>query len=129
MIKEEEIENIMEKLKKIDLEDMLQVIISLTSALGQFIRKIGEIEKEFPDALKMIEKLGKNPKIWEVIADKAPPEILGTLFKIGVKLSTLSRINDISKLNPDEKIETGKMLESLAKDFKKLLIKLKEEES
>lgn len=124
MSKEREIEDIMEKLRGINLKDLLQTIAYVILTFGQFIRKMGEIEKDFPDALEIMENLGRNPKIWEVIVDKAPPEILGILFKIGVKLLTLSSIKDINKLTPNEKIETGKMLESIAEDLQKLLTKL-----
>lgn len=104
-----------------------EAIILYFKSMGTFTKKIGEIEKNYPEAFKTITELA-SPEILVDFAKKAPPEIVAKMFEIILTASSLSARmkKGMMELTSDEKIEIGNQMIKLANDLSELMKKAEE---
>lgn len=105
-----------------EIDEFINVSIVYLKSLGTFAKKIGEVEKKHPEALKIMEKIS-SPEILTEFVSKAPPEIVVGMLKILIRASSLSTKmgKDLSALTADEKISVGKELIALANEMSELM--------
>jgi len=110
-----------------EIKEFIDVSIVYLKSLGTFAKKIGEVEKRYPEALKMMQHIS-SPETLTGFVSKAPPEIVVSLLKIFIRASSLSTKmgKDISELTADEKIELGKELIALANEMSGLMKRAEE---
>lgn len=112
-----------------EMKEFVKASILYLKSMGTFAKKVGEIEKRYPEAFKIMEKLSSPDTLTEFVT-KAPPEIVVSMLKIFIRAGSLSSKmgKRMDTLTPDEKIDLGKELVALANDLSDLMEKLKEKE-
>jgi len=120
---EERMKRALELVDKIDLPSLVKVFSSLLRAYGGFAKAIGTLQRDQKDSYEALQYLGEMaPDFLGRLIEKAPPEIIGTLMKIFVRMATLTtKLNQLMDLPPEEKIRLGESLLEFANDFEKLL--------
>jgi len=121
---EEEIEEFKERFKKIDPDNLLDMVVEILNIYGSFVEKFGSVQKKYASEFELFDVFAKrplSPEIINMIVDKASPETAGIMLKIMLKLNTITpQMNRLMELSAREKIELGKTIKSIAKDFSKL---------
>jgi len=106
-----------------EFPNFMREFISMVSAMGTFLKTMGNIEKRNPALLENMKNFS-SPENLELFVEKAPPEILGLLFKTMIRFTKLSQIKDVMLLSPDEKIQVGEEMEKVSQDLSDLLKKI-----
>jgi len=109
---------------KDEIKELAEMYKYLLEAYGLFAETLGKIQKTHENAyasMFSLEAAAKFPELLSELSEKKP-ELSKLLTNIFVKLATsLPVLNNLMNLPADEKIQLGKNLKSLAKDFKELL--------
>lgn len=110
-----------------EMKEFIETSIVYLKSMGTFAQKVGKVEKKYPEALEIMEKIS-SPEVLTEFVSKAPPEVVVTILKIFIKAGGLSSKLDkgMGKLTADEKIEVGKELIALANDLSDLMKKVEE---
>jgi len=105
---------------KKEIATFAEAFILYLKNMGKFAKKIGEIEKEYPEAFKIMEELS-SPQTLAEFVKKAPPEIVVKIFGFFLRASALSAKmkKGMLELTADEKIELGNEMIKLANDLSK----------
>jgi hypothetical protein len=113
---------------KIDMKGVFSVFTSLLRAYGIFSKALGTIEQTDASSYEALMYLGQNaPQIMSILAKKSPPEEFGTFMQLTLKLIEITpKMEKISTLSAEEKIQLGTELESIANEYDALLKKLEE---
>jgi len=107
-------------------DKLINLQIEFMSSYGRYLKAIGEFEEFTGKSVYDFVKEAFRPEILGELARSIPPDILGEFFAITFEMISLtSRIRDISKLKPKEKIEIGERFIELSKRLQKLIEKLK----
>jgi len=119
---EEEVKKIAELSRKIDLKVMVTWIAKMTEEYGRFLETLGGLEKESTDAFEAVKTIGRSPAFIEKIVEDSPPELVGSFMKMMLKLAVVDAdMKRITELPGDEKIRVGRMLQTLASEYRNLL--------
>ena len=120
-------ENNTKKKMTSEIEEFIEASILYLKSMGAFAKKVGEVEKKYPEAFEMMEKMSSPEALTEFV-EKLPPDILVTMLKLLIRAGGVSSKmrKEMSELTPDEKIEIGKELIAMANDISKLMKKTKE---
>jgi len=115
--------------KDIDVFTLMDLIVDLLRAYGNFAKSVGEIQNRSPDAYKVILEFGRAaPEILRSVAERSPPEVIGTYVQVSHRLVELQeKMNNIMQLSPSEKTELGEELVNIANEYEQVLAKIKEE--
>lgn len=127
MSKNSEQKTISKEEMPVEMKEFAMAFILFLKSMGTFAKKIGQAEKKYPEAFKMMEKIS-SPEVLTEFVSKAPPQVVVTTLKIFIRAGSLSSKmkKEMSELTPDEKIELGKELIALADDLSDLLKKAEE---
>ena len=106
---------------KAEMAEFVEVFILYLKNMGKFAKKIGEIEKKFPEAFKVMGDLA-SPEVLAEFVKKARPELVVKLFEFFLRASALSAKmrKGMSELTADEKIELGNEMIRLANSLSDL---------
>lgn len=132
LVSEETIKTAAEKVgqlaDKIDMKGIFYVFTALLRAYGDFAKTLGKIEKTNSASYEAIFYLGQNaPQIMSILAKKSPPEEFGAFMQLTLKLIDITpKLDKIVMLPPEEKIQLGTELESIANEYDSLWKKLEE---
>lgn len=126
---DEETKKILAIADKIDPFSLMDVVVSLLRAYGNFAKAIGDIQSKSPEAYELIIEFGKSaPEILKRIAERSPPAVIGTYVQVSVRLLELQdKMNNIMQLSPEEKMKLGEELVDIANSYEQVLVKIKEE--
>src|SRR3989304_175203 len=104
------------------IKEFIEVSIEYLKSLGQFALKIGETEKKFPNAFKIMQAIS-TPENMAILVSKAPPKMVAKMVEFLLRASslTLKMNRNINDLTPDEKIALGNELIKLATDVATLM--------
>lgn len=111
------------------IKEFIEAFIEYLKGLGAFALKIGEIEKQYPHAIKMMTEMASPENLANFIS-KAPPKIIVKMFEFMLKASSLSvrMQKNFNELTADEKIEVGNEMLQLAKNAAALMREAEETE-
>lgn len=109
------------------IKEFIEAFIEYLKGMGAFAIKIGETEKRYPNAFKMMAEMASPEKIADFIS-KAPPEIVVKMLEFIIRASSLSikMQKGLNQLTADEKIALGKEMIDLAKSVSGLMKKAEE---
>lgn len=104
------------------IKEFIEVSIEYLKSLGQFALKIGETEKKFPNAFKLMQIMS-TPENMATLVSKAPPKLVAKMVEFMLRASSLTvKMNkNINDLTADEKIALGNELIKLANDAATLM--------
>jgi len=107
--------------KKGDFKKMIEKFANVLDSSGDFLVVWGKTENKNPDHLKLMKELSENPKNINLLLEKVPSEYKTKFFGIMLRLSLIAQKYNKTKLsNSEDKIEIGKQLKDLAKEFQDL---------
>ena len=97
---------------------IMQLLGNYLEASGKLLLSIGELEKSSGKSMTELQRDLLRPDILAEVVKRAPPEVSSTMFYVLLKLAALiPRFKDLSKMSPDEKVEVGKELIELSKQW------------
>lgn len=107
---------------KIEIAGFIEAFILYLRNMGKFTKKIGEIEKKFPEAFKIMGDLA-SPETLSEFVKKARPELVVKIFEFFLRASALSSKmrEGMSELTADEKIQIGNEMTKLANSLSDLM--------
>lgn len=92
--------------------------------ITQSIKRLANIQKDFPDHYETFKKLQKNPELLFKLKDKLPQDEQGILLEVFLRASTLGqRLNLLNELTYREKMILIKDINEFAKVIGKRLNK------
>lgn len=99
-----------------------EALILYFKSMGKFAKKVGEIEKKYPEAFKIMGDLASPETLGEFVKN-APPKVVVKMFEFILRASALSvkMRKGMGELTADEKIELGKGMIKLADDLSEIL--------
>lgn len=107
--------------KQKDFENFITVVSEIFEKLGSISVDIGNMEKTNPKGFASYTQLEKDPEFFLKMTEHLPPESLGRVMRVFIKLSSLSsKLNNIMSLSDEEKIQLGNELKSLSKELKSM---------
>jgi len=111
------------------IKEFIEAFIEYLAGMGTFALKIGETEKKYPQAIKMMAEMASPENVANFIS-KAPPEIVAKMFEMMLRASSLSAKmqTGFNDLTADEKIEIGNELLKLAENIATFMKKAEETE-
>jgi len=100
------------------IEEYIKASIEYLKSMGTFAIKIGETEKKYPHAIKMMTEMASPENLANFIS-KAPPRIVAKMLECMLRASSLSAKmqKNFNALTADEKIEIGNEILQLAENF------------
>lgn len=111
------------KLTKNEAKELAEMYKYLLDAYGQFAETLGKIQQTHKKAymsMFSLEAATKLPEMLSEISEKKP-ELSKLLTGIFVKMvAFLPKLSNLMNLSAEEKIQLGRNLKSLAKDFNEL---------
>lgn len=112
---------------KKEFEEFIEAFFLYFKNMGKFAKKIGEIEKKYPEAFKTMGELASPETLSELIK-RAKPENVVKMFEFFLRASALSAKmrKGMGELTADEKIELGNEMIKLADDLSNIMKKLEE---
>jgi hypothetical protein len=113
----------LEKIGYNEFKEFLQLFSYSIESFGDFISKMGRIEKKTGLNFSDVSKLMMNPDYMDELVKVFPPDIVGLFLKTIYRASVLNNIK-IDQLNADEKIKMGEEMKTLAKDLNVLFEKV-----
>ncbi len=121
---DEELKQLANTLEQIKKEDLLDMLVETLQLYGEYVEGFGKIHRKYEKVYDITNDLTKSPISPELVgylADKASPEVAGIFLKIMLKLTSIApQMNRLMELSAAEKIQLGKDIKSVAKDFQKL---------
>lgn len=107
---------------KAEFSGFAEALILYLRSMGKFSKKVGEIEKKYPEAFKIMGDLTSPEKLGEFVKN-ARPEVVVKMFEFILRASVLSAKmrKGMGELTTDEKIELGNGMIKLADDLSELL--------
>jgi len=112
------------KLTKDEAKELAEMYKYMLDAYGQFAETLGKIQqahKEAYESMFSLEAAARLPEMLSELSEKKP-ELGKLLTGMFVKIATfLPRLGNLMNLSANEKIELGRNLKSLSKDFDELL--------
>jgi len=107
---------------KTAMTGLVEVFVLYLKNMGKFAKKMGEIEKKFPEAFKIMGDLASPETLGEFVK-RAKPEVVVKLFGFFLRASALSAKmkKGMSELTADEKIEFGSEMIKLANSLSDLM--------
>lgn len=111
------------------IKEFVEAFIEYLKGMGTFALKIGETEKKYPHAIKMMTEMATPESVANFIS-KAPPEIVAKMFEMMLRASSLSAKmqKSFNDLTATEKIEIGNELLKLAENVATFMKKVEETE-
>jgi hypothetical protein len=112
---------------KIDIFELMQVFIDFLNVYSELAIKFGTLERDFPESYNAIQNMGKiAPSFMMKLSETAPAEDFGIFVKAILKLLEIGpKMNDIEKLNAEEKITLGNQLKDITDILNKMIKKAK----
>lgn len=107
---------------KTELAGFAEALILYLRSMGEFSKKVGGIEKKYPEAFKIMGDLTSPERLGEFVKN-APPELVVKMFEFILRASALSAKmrKGMGELTADEKIELGNGMIKLADDLSEIL--------
>lgn len=104
------------------IKEFIEAFIEYLKGMGTFALKIGETEKQYPHAIKMMTEMASPENLANFIS-KAPPKIVVKIFEFMLRASSLSvkMQKNFNELTADEKIEIGNEMLQLAENVAALM--------
>jgi len=112
------------KLTKDEAKELVEMYKYMLVAYGQFAETLGKVQqthKEAYETMFSLEAAARLPEMLSELSEKKP-ELGKLLTGIFVKIATfLPSLGNLMNLSANEKIQLGRNLKSLSKDFDELL--------
>lgn len=96
------------------------VFTNFLRAYGEFLKALGDIEKETGRTIDELAREIYKPEIYNELTEKVPPELLNKFFHTLFSIASL-QIKRVNEMTPNEKIETGTRLIELADRLEEII--------
>lgn len=119
---DEKTKQALEKLRKMNIESLVDGYISLMLKLAEFMKSWGEVEKEHGDFIEQFNIISKSPALLNAFIEKASPEVTGLTVKFFIRMAAIGpRVEAFMTLSPEDKIKLGEELKKTIEEYQQLL--------
>lgn len=105
------------------MRNVLGAVAPMIQSLGEFMTSVGALESRIGMPMPKFFERSFSKDTISVFVTKAPPELVGQLFKVLLGFASLGSL-DLNALSAEEKVTKGESLKGLADEVNALLTRL-----
>ncbi len=111
-----ETDNVFKSITPEELEAFNKAWPEVFEAIGDYVEKIGRLEKDRPTVWKTFQQVGNNPDRIFGLVDQIPKRERGKVYeRIGKLLIYMNMLNRLDKMSADDKIALGMAVKNFAR--------------